>query len=98
MTLDTRILVSKVFTHVLNVTYITGSQIDLIQKLISEFIWKGHNRICQSVMCAGYQMGGFKMLYAKEVVHSLHVKWMKHLSQDCGTFWSRFAWPLYFRD
>ena len=44
MTLDARILILKVyvfsvFTHILNVTFITAAKIDLIQKMISEFIW-----------------------------------------------------------
>ncbi len=82
LTLDARILVSKtfifsVFTHILNVTYITGSQIELIQKIVSDFVWKGRNKVCLSVMSVEYVMGGMKMLNVRNVVHGLSVKWMK---------------------
>ena len=44
LTLDARILVIKtflfsVFIHVLNAVYIINEQIDLIQKLLSDFLW-----------------------------------------------------------
>ncbi len=33
------------------------------------------------------------MLHVKNVLHSLWVKWMQHLSNDLGLSWSRFIWP-----
>ncbi len=90
LTLDARIMVSKIFlfsmfTHVLNVVYITQAQIDLIQKLISDFVWHGWNKIKASVMVSSYRQGGMNMLRVHDVVHILHVKWMFWLSRDMGT-------------
>ncbi len=67
LSLDARILVSKifvfsVFTHILNVVFITNVQTDLIQKLLNEFIWHGQNKIRPIVMNSSHQMGGMNIL------------------------------------
>ncbi len=97
LTLDTRILVIKtflfsVFVHILNTVYISNSQLDLIQKLLNDFLWRGWNKIKQSVMIASLSSGGMQMLHVKNVVHSLHVKWFQHLTIDKGLTWSRMIW------
>ncbi len=79
LSLDVRILVSKifvfsVFTHVLNVVYITNAQIDLIQKLLNEFLWRGQNKIRPTVMYSSYHLGGMNMLWVRDVIHNLKVK------------------------
>ncbi len=50
LTLDGCILIFKtflfsVFTHMLNSIFLTVSQINVIQKLVSDFVWQGRNKI-----------------------------------------------------
>ena len=76
LTLDMRILVIKtfvfsVFVHVLNTVFISQYQIDLIQKLINGFLWRGWNKVQQSVMISSYDQGGLKILHVKNVIHEL---------------------------
>ncbi len=37
--------------------------------------------------------GGLKMIHVRNVVHTLHVKWMNRLTMDRGFTWSRMIWP-----
>ncbi len=76
LTLDMRILVIKtfvfsVFVHMLNTVFICQHQIELIQKLINDFLWRGRNKVRQSVMVSSYDQGGLKMLCVKNVIHEL---------------------------
>ncbi len=82
LTLDACILISKtfifsIFTHTLNCVFLLPTQIDMIQKLLSNFVWKGRSHVRFSVMSAKYSLGGMKMLWVKDVVHTLWVKWMR---------------------
>ena len=82
LTLDGQILVLKIFVvllfiHVLNTTFISTAQIDLIQKLCLDFLWKGKPRVKISTIMAPYNQGGLKMVCVKNIVHALHVKWVK---------------------
>ncbi len=79
----------------LNSIYLSANQIDVIQKLVSDFVWRGKNKIRPSVMCGPYTLGGLKMLRVQDIVHTLRVKWMRCLAHDQGLTWSRFIWgPL----
>ncbi len=87
LTLDMRILVSKifvfsVFSHVLNVVHITNAQIDLIQKMLNKFVWCSWNKIRLSVMSSQHQMGGMNMLQVCDVLHTLRTKWMFCLTKE----------------
>ena len=67
LTLNAQILISKtflfsVFTHLLNSIFLTAHEIDVIQKLVSDFVWRGRNKIRPLVMCGPYTLGGLKML------------------------------------
>ena len=67
LTLDGCILIFKtflfsVFTHMLNSIFLTVSQINVIQKLVSDFVWQGRNKIWPLVMCRPYTLGGLKIL------------------------------------
>ena len=95
--MDVRILVVKtfvfsIFVHVLNMIYISSDQIEIIQKLISDFLWKGRDRIKLLTMISMHENGSLKMLHIKNVVHTLRVKWMARLSLDRGFTWSRMIW------
>lgn len=74
--MDARILVIKiflfsVFVHVLNTVYISNEQIDLVQRILNDFLWCGQNKIWQSVMISTFASGGLQMLHVKNVVHNL---------------------------
>ncbi len=97
LTLDARILVTKVFafsvlTHVLNCSYITMHQMEIVQKTLNDFVWHGKPRLSFSVMTAKYQQGGMQMLNVKNVYHVLKVKWMHRIAVDTRLIWSRFCW------
>ena len=75
--------------------YTTNPQIDLIQilyKLVNEFIWQGQNKVRPTVMNSSYHMGGMNMLRFQDVIHTLKVKWMHQLSFDHGNLWSHYVW------
>ncbi len=89
LTLDARILVIKtflflVFVHILNTVYISNNQLDLIQKLLNDFLWRGWNKVKQSVMVMSLSLGGMQMLHVKNVVHGLYMKWFQYLMVDSG--------------
>ena len=65
--------VFSVFVHVLNMVFISQHQIELIQKLINDFMWRGRNKVKQSVMVSSCDHGGLKMLHIKNVIHELRV-------------------------
>ncbi len=76
LTLDARILVIKtfifsLFVHVLNCTIITVSQLDLVQKLCTNFLWRGRLKIQYSVICSSYENGGMNMLHVKATLNAL---------------------------
>ncbi len=82
LTLDARILISKtfifaMFTHIFNCVFLLPSQINMVQKLLNNFIWKGRSHVWLSVFGAKYSSGGMKMLCVRDVVHTLQVKWMR---------------------
>lgn len=79
--------------HLLNCVYLTNTQIEVIQKLVLDFLWKGKARLKMSTIMSPPSQGSLKMLYVKNVLHILCVKWMQHLSTDLGLSWSRFIWP-----
>ncbi len=98
LTLDARILVIKtfifsVFVHILNTVSVSSTQMDIMQKMVTDFLWRGRSRVKLSTMMADYACGGLKMLHVRNVVHALRVKWMQHFSLDMGLTWSRLAWP-----
>ncbi len=82
LTLDGWILVLKTFVvslfiHVLNTTFISTTQIDLIQKLCIDFLWKGKPKVRTSTVIAPHDQGGLKMVCVKNIVNALHIKWVK---------------------
>ncbi len=98
LTLDARILVVKtflfsIFIHVLNMVYISSEQLEVIQKLIIDFLWKGRVKIKFSTMISPFENGGLKMLHIKNMVYNLRVKWMAQLSLDRSFTWLRMIWP-----
>ncbi len=98
LTLPAQIVVLKtfifsIFVHLLNCVFLTNTQIEVIQKLLLDFLWKGKARLKMTTIMPPPSQGGLKMLHVKNVLHVLHVKWMKCLSTDLGLSWSRFIWP-----
>ncbi len=67
----------SIFVHVLNVVEVTSSQIDTIQKILNDFLWRGHSRIKFASVSAERSLGGLKMLNVTNVIHRLQVKWLK---------------------
>ncbi len=97
LTLPARITVLKtfifsVFVHVLNIVEITLAQIDTIQRILNDFLWRGKDRVKFMSVCGSWDMGGLKMLNVKNVVHVLQVKWMIRLYSDLRSMWSRHIW------
>ncbi len=89
LTLDACILVAKtfifsIFVHVISMVSIKVEQLDVIQKLLLDFIWRGRLRMKMSVFAAPFELGGMKMLHICNVVHALRVKWIKHICDDRG--------------
>ena len=82
----------SMFIHVCNCTFLHPDQLELLQKILNQFIWKGKNCISPRVMYAPVIHGGINMINVKNVVHSLMVKWMCCLLLDRGTSWSLHAW------
>ncbi len=90
LTLTARVLVSKtfitsIFIHTLNSVFIHTHQIQLIQQLLNDFVWRGRPRVHQSVACASLHDGSLNMMYVKNVVCGLRVKWFQRLCADCGS-------------
>ncbi len=90
LTLFTRVLVSKtfivsIFIHTLNSVFVHTHQIQLIQQLLNDFLWRGRPRVCQSTACALLDDGGLNMMHVKNVVHGLRVKWFQRLCANCGS-------------
>ena len=88
-----RLFIFSIFVHLLNCVFLTNTQIEVIQKLLLDFLWKGKARLKMTTIMPPPSQGGLKMLHVKNVLHVLHVKWMKCLSTDLGLSWSRFIWP-----
>ena len=83
----------SIFVHLLNCVFLTNTQLEVIQKLLLDFLWKGKARLKMSTIMSPPSWGGLKILHVKNVLHVLCVKWMQHLSIDLGLSWSRFIWP-----
>ncbi len=81
------------FVHLCNCVYFTAAQIILLQTVLNKFIWKGQSKLRPGIMYAPVKEGSLNMINVKNVVHTLHVKWMKHLCDDHGNSWSRIIWP-----
>ncbi len=82
LTLSVRVLVSKtfiasIFIHTLNSVFVHTHQIQLIQQLLNDFLWRGRPRICQSTVCVPLIDGRLNMMHVKNVVHGLQVKWFQ---------------------
>ncbi len=97
LTLKARVTVEKtfiysLFIHVLNVVYIRNDQLELLQKLLNDFLWHGKNKIKNKLNTSPNKNGGMNMIHVKNSVHCLWVKWMFHLCEDVGVSWSRYAW------
>ncbi len=97
LTLDAHILVAKtfifsIFIHIINTVTIHIEQLDVIQKLLLDFVWKGRSIVKMSVFAAPLELGGMRMLHICNVVHTLRVKWMKWICDDRGFTWSRHLW------
>ena len=67
----------SVFVHVLNMVWITLEQLDVIQKMLVDFLWRGWSKIYLSVICNDLLHSSLKMLYVKNFMHNLRVKWMQ---------------------
>ena len=80
------------FTHILNCMTVKSNQIEIIQKMLNQFVWHGRNKICSAVALSPVDHSGLNMLNVKNVVYVLQVKWMNCLSLDCGLSWSRHIW------
>ena len=55
--------VFSLFVHVLNCVWITPLQLDIIQKMLNDFLWKGLNKVKQSTAYANLDHGGLKMIH-----------------------------------
>lgn len=88
-----KIFVFSVFVHILNTVWITPGQLDVIQKLLVDFLWRGCTRVKLCVFCSDLSNGGLKMVYVQNFMHNLWTKWMQHLCLNRGFTWSRFIWP-----
>ena len=78
--------------HILNSVHLNNCQIKVIQKLLLDFLWQGHAHLRLSMITSPPSQGSLKMLHVKNVLHSLRVKWMQHLTADLGLSWGRFIW------
>ncbi len=93
LTLKARVIVAKtfifsLFTHILNTVYITNNQLEIIQKILNEFLWRGWNKIKPSVIMSPETHGGLNMIHVKNAVHCLWVKWINHMCHDVSSSWS----------
>ena len=52
----------SIFVHILNVVEVSSSQIDTIQKILNNFLWRGHSRVKFASVCLEKSQGGLKML------------------------------------
>ncbi len=75
----------SLFVHILNCVYISSEQLDLLQKILNNFLWRGRNKIKTSVSMSPETNGGINMIHVKNIVHCLWVKWVNHLCQDVGS-------------
>ncbi len=99
LTLMGKVLVAKtfivsLFVHMMNTTFLQTQQLQFIQQLLSDFIWKGHAKVKNSVAYAPILDGGLNMLHIKNQSHCLYVKWFQCLCAECGSSWSHFIWPI----
>ncbi len=83
----------SLFVHTFNSIYASTDQLLLTQWLHNDFLWKGHDKICQVVACAPISDRGLNIVYVKNLVHRLQTKWYLHLCTDVGSSWSHFIWP-----
>ena len=98
LSLPARVLVSKTFIfstfiHVCNCAFITTAQVELLQKILNEFLWHGRNKIRPMVMYAPVLQWGLNMINIKNVLSTLHVKCIDRLCKDAGLSWLRLIWP-----
>ncbi len=70
----TKTFLYSLFTHVLNSIFITTDQLNFLQLLLNEFLWRGWGKIKQSTCCAQVKDGGLNMIHVKNCVHFLRVK------------------------
>ncbi len=81
LTLPTRVLVSKTLFSLLlfmcvTVLLLQEPQVELLQKILNEFLWHGWNKIRSRpmVMYAPVSQGGLNMINIKNILSTLHVK------------------------
>ncbi len=61
----------SLFVHVLNTVWITLEQLEVIQKMLNDFLWQGRSKVKHSIVCAPIKLGGLNMIQVKNVVHHL---------------------------
>ncbi len=88
--LPARIIVLKtfifiLFVHVLNTVWIALDQLEVIQKMLNDFLWWGRNKIKHSTICVPIKLGGLNMIHVKNIVHHLHIWWMDRMCKDIGS-------------
>ena len=80
--------------HLVLVTEIPTSTINLLTKIQMEFIWKGKNpKIKNSTLCNDYEYGGLKNVDIFSKVVSLQCSWIKRLFDNNFHQWKLI--PLY---
>ncbi len=84
--------VASIFVHILNSVFVSSHQIHLIQQLLNDCVWQGCTKVRQAVVCAPVEEGGLNMMYVKNLVHRLRVKWFHRICADYGSSWSKFIW------
>ena len=98
LSLPARITILKtfifsLFVHVINTVWIAPEQLEVIKKMLNDFLWQGRNKVKHSTMCAPIKLGSLNMIHVKNIVHSLQVQFMDRLCKDVGSSWSRYVWP-----
>ncbi len=91
--LVSKTFIFSTFIHVCNCAFITTAQVELLQKILNEFLWHGRNKIRPMVMYAPVLQWGLNMINIKNVLSTLHVKCIDRLCKDAGLSWLRLIWP-----
>ena len=65
-----------------------------LEKLVSDFFWRGRPKIQKSIMYLNYKGGGLKMMHFPTLIEAQRLMWVRRLFQDPGDM----KWKHYFEE
>ena len=80
--------------YVASLTTVPRWVYDELEKLVSDFFWRGRPKIQKSILYLEYKSGGLKMMHFPTLIDAQRLMWVKRLFQAP----SDMKWKQYFEE